>query len=80
MRIITRQWALRPNASRVTVLVRHPECGDLPHGTIAQLPSEGSTPVWGVTDYDHVFVGVVTGDYLDAERVLLDATTALDEN
>jgi hypothetical protein len=78
MRVITRQWVLKPNTARVTVLVRHPECGDLARGTITHLPADGTAPCWGITDYDHQFVGVVTGDYLDAERALLDATTELD--
>jgi len=80
VQIITRNWTIRPSGSRVHVLVRHPECGDLPRGVITHLRSQGMFPRWGVTDYDHHNLGEVTGDYLDAEQLLLDATAELDES
>lgn len=34
--------------------------------------------VWHLATYDHVHLDSVCGDFVDAERVLLDATTELD--
>jgi hypothetical protein len=58
----------------VRVATVHPQFGPLPRGTIRMLPGAG----WSWTDADHVEGGRVTGDYLDAEAALLDATADLD--
>lgn len=68
-RRIVRSW----HRHGVTVETRHPQLGPLVRGRI-RATRDG----WRWTDFDHN-EGDVTGDYLDAERALLDATAALVE-
>lgn len=79
MRHVNRTWILRPHYTRVHVTTVHPQLGELVRGTITHEPCTGLLTTWRVTDMDGVDRGTVTGDYLDAERVLLDATAGLDE-
>lgn len=61
----------------------HPQHGEVLRGTIRRRGIEPLElrPVirWQVADYDHNDLGVHVGDYVDAERILLDATTNLDQ-
>jgi hypothetical protein len=80
-RVVSRRFDTR-STTRVSVEARHPQFGMLPRGTIRRVagqPGDGTLGRWQVTDYDHKDLGEVVGDYLDAERVLLDATAGLDE-
>lgn len=64
----------------VTVDTRHPD-GPMNRGRIRHLPSnpaDGALGRWQVTDYDGHDLGVVVGDYLDAEDLLLEGTCELD--
>ena len=65
----------------VRVATVHPQCGQLDRGRIYPRPTAGWRGAWEVIDCDHRQVGdgLIVGDYLDAERVLLDATSGLDE-
>lgn len=64
----------------VVVETIHPQLGRLERGRIYPQRTTGWQGVWQVVDVDHEQVGEpVVGDYLDAERVLLDATAELDE-
>jgi hypothetical protein len=80
-RVVSRRFDIRSTA-RVSVEARHPQFGMLARGAIRGVPGQlgdGAFGRWQVTDYDHKDLGEVVGDYLDAERVLLDATAGLDE-
>jgi hypothetical protein len=65
----------------VRVATVHPQFGRLDRGRIYPRLATGWRGAWEVIDCDHAQVGdgPVVGDYLDAERVLLDATAGLDE-
>jgi hypothetical protein len=65
----------------VRVATVHPQFGELDRGRIYPRPAAGWRGAWEVIDCDHEQVGdgPVVGDYLEAERVLLDATAGLDE-
>lgn len=70
----------------VRVETFHPEAaGDLPRGVLRVVgvapyagPGVGPTLIWRGTDYDHTDLGTFAGNYIDAERWLLDATAELD--
>jgi len=68
--------------SRGNVFTSHPQYGHLLRGCIlaAGIEPQELQPVirWRITDYDHYYLGVYAGDYVDAERLLLDATTELE--
>jgi hypothetical protein len=77
-----RNWVGR----RFVVETFHPTCGWLTRGTIRPVDvAETTEPglaghlVWRLTPYDHEDLGQVTGDYVTAEKALLDATTALED-
>jgi hypothetical protein len=65
----------------VRVATVHPQFGELDRGRIYPQHTAGWQGAWEVIDCDHEQVGdgPVVGDYLEAERVLLDATAGLDE-
>ncbi|MBM0205780.1 hypothetical protein JNW90_24255 [Micromonospora sp. STR1s_5] len=65
----------------VKVESRHPQYGLLYRGRIRHLPidpADGGLGRWEITDLDHTNLGVVVGDYVDAEDTLLEATCELD--
>jgi hypothetical protein len=80
MRDITRTWQGKGRRSLVTVETLHAEYGQMPRGWIRV---DDITPAglirWAITDYDHTELDAVVGNYVDAERALLDATTCMDE-
>ena len=64
----------------------HPVVGWLTRGWIrrrrladATGPGPAGHLIWSLQTGDHIELEPVTGDYLSAERALLDATTALEE-
>jgi hypothetical protein len=61
------------------VEVRHPSYGFLPRGWIRSIGVEGHSIRWSVQNYDHEMLPKVVGDYIVAERTLLEATDELDE-
>jgi hypothetical protein len=61
------------------VEVRHPSYGFLTRGWISPVGVHGHSMVWSVQDYDHNQLPDVVGDYIVAERALLEATDELDE-
>jgi hypothetical protein len=77
---VVREWR---GEHRFVVVVEseHPQHGTLLRGWIRSMPSPDWRSAWHVKDYDGETVGdgVFVGDYLDAERALLDATTAMEE-
>jgi hypothetical protein len=80
---VNRTWLSK--GRRVVVETQHPEFGPLLRGWIradgiaeTTGPGIAGTLRWRLTDYDHVELDPVVGDYLDAEQALLDATSALD--
>jgi hypothetical protein len=82
------QWSPRGLVAHVWTRRRlDGETVELPRGRIRAVHQIGedrivdrtARMVWLPTDYDHCPLPLVVGDYLDAERALLDATAALDE-
>lgn len=67
----------------VYVFSTHPQYGELLRGTIraAGIVPRGVQPTirWRISDYDAHDLDAFAGDYVDAERMLLDATTELDQ-
>ncbi len=63
---------------RALVESEHPECGWLTRGTIRRVGLDGFHLIWALADYDHRELPPVTGDYVDAEKALLAATTELE--
>lgn len=80
---LTRHWDVRRTASALArgpfhVEARHPRYGFLPRGTIRSVGVCGHSMVWQVQDYDGNQLDDVVGDYVLAERTLLEATAELD--
>lgn len=75
---VERQWTVTRRRVSVDVSTGHPRYGLLGRGTVRLAGGEGCRSRWTVTDYDATPVGEITGDYVDAERLLLDATTELE--
>lgn len=75
-----RTITLTPTGKRqyITVTVRHPQYGDLHRGTIRCAGIDNGRPVWSISTYDHDILDSVRGDFVQAEKALLDATTELD--
>lgn len=63
----------------LAVTVRHPQLGDLNRGRIFAVGIRDQHAVWQPVTYDHEFLDEVCGDFVDAEKALLDATTELDQ-
>jgi hypothetical protein len=80
---LTRHWYIRRTASMLArgpfhVEAKHPQYGFLPRGTIRSVGVSGHSMVWQVQDYDGNQLDDVVGDYMLAERTLLQATAELD--
>lgn len=60
------------------VEARHPSYGFLTRGWIRACGVEGHSIRWSVRNYDGEDLPEVVGDYITAERTLLEATTELD--
>lgn len=58
----------------IRVETRHPQFGNLNRGWIRPTAAG-----WQPVTPDHEYLDVVAGDYIDAEKALLDATAGLDE-
>lgn len=71
---VRREWSDRGCA----VSARHPSEGYLYRGTVRPIGVDGYAMVWSVQDYDHNQLPDVVGDYVTAERTLLEATPELD--
>jgi hypothetical protein len=83
--LVMRTWLTKSHHSRVRVEKRHPTCGLLIRGWIQADGIEDTTAPgiaghlrWRLTDYDHRDLGHVVGDYVTAEKALIDATQALE--
>lgn len=66
----------------LTVETLNPTYGWLTRGTVRFLPNPGDPNArlrWEVINADHEDVAEHVGDYLDAEQLLLDATTWADD-
>lgn len=76
-REVTRRW----HGKTVHVEVTHPQFGPLHRGYLcpARTQRPDAAVVWRISDYDAHDLGEYAGDYVDAERLLLDATTELDQ-
>jgi hypothetical protein len=81
-----RTWLIRGARTRVTVETQHPAYGTQLRGWIRPVDIADTTGprlaghlVWQLTSPDHEDLGQVTGDYVTAEKALLDATTALED-
>jgi hypothetical protein len=86
MPTVRRTWIRKGNRhARVAVETLHPTCGLLLRGWICGLGPEAAGTgmagrlTWALTDHDHTELDRVVGNYVDAEKALLDATTALEE-
>ena len=84
VRTLARHWDVRRICSRLgrgpfRVEARHPQHGFLPRGRIRPVGVEGHSIRWSVQNYDHEMLPEVVGDYMAAERALLEATAELDE-
>lgn len=76
---MTRTVLRRFGPRSITVTTVHPQHGELDRGRIYPQPGCGTQGVWQIATADHEPLDNVTGDYLDAEAALLDATAGLDE-
>jgi len=82
MQEIVRTITAKPHLWRVRIEKQHPQLGLLHRGTITMRrgqPGDGPAMRWNLVDFDHNDLGDHVGDYRDAEKALLDATSALDE-
>ena len=62
------------------IATRNREAGGLvDRGWIRSVGIRDGRTVWQPVDYDGVWLDRVVGDYVDAEKALLDATTELDD-
>lgn len=80
---LARHWNVRRVHSATgrgpfRVEAKHPLYGFLPRGWIRSVGIEGHSMVWSVQDYDGIELPDVVGDYIVAERTLLEATAELD--
>ena len=80
---LVRHWDVRRTSSALArgpfhVEAKHPQYGFLPRGTIRSVGISGYSMVWSVQDYDGEMLPDVVGDYIVAERGLLEATAELD--
>ncbi len=79
-------WHGTGRRSYAHVESEHPDCGWLTRGTIRSTgiadttgPGLAGHLVWRLSDYDSNELDPVTGDYVDAEKALLEATTELEK-
>jgi hypothetical protein len=77
---LARHWLVQRRWSNVGchIEAKHPLYGFLPRGTIRSVGISGHSMVWQVQDYDGNQLKDVVGDYIVAERTLLEATAELD--
>jgi hypothetical protein len=80
---LARHWHVRRTNSALArgpfrVEAKHTQYGFLPRGTIRSIGIQGHSIVWQVQDYDGNQLDDVVGDYMLAERTLLEATAELD--
>ena len=77
---LVRHWDVRRDWSDrgCRVYARHPVEGFLFRGTIRSVGVCGQAMVWSVQDYDYNELPDMVGDYITAERSLLEQTDALD--
>lgn len=80
---LARYWDVRRTASALArgpfhIEAKHSQYGFLPRGTIRSVGISGHSMVWSVQDYDGTELPDVVGDYMVAERTLLEATAELD--
>lgn len=75
-RTIRRTWT----RAGMTVSTVHPQYGELYRGRIRAVRTDGAQACgrWDVIDNDSVHHGVVTGDYRDAEALLMQVTAWAD--
>lgn len=64
---------------RSLVETEHPVHGWLTRGTIRCIGLDGFHLIWALSDPDFHDLPPVTGDYVDAEKALLEATTSLED-
>ena len=78
-RRVVRDWSgRRHTVAQVSTI--HPAYGQLLRGTVRPVPTSGGYQMsWLVTDQDGHDLGEHTGNYVDAELVLLDGTGWADE-
>lgn len=84
-RRVVRSWSSAPiRRARVTVSTQHPD-GDILRGGLRPVgvaetdgPGLAGTLIWHGRDYEGHDLGTFTGNYVDAERWLLDQTAELD--
>lgn len=77
-RQVRRCWSVRPSQG-VRIQVRHPQFGWLDRGRLIPSGVESHSIRWQPVTPDHEWLEPVVGDYVDAERALLEATAGLDE-
>ena len=80
---LVRHWEVRRICAPLgcgpfRIEVRHPSYGFLPRGWIRPVGVEGHSIRWSVQNYDGEDLPEVVGDYITAERLLLEATAELD--
>lgn len=76
---VIRQWRGTQRLC-AEVSTRHPVYGPVFRGWVKAVGSEQTQMRWTVTTFDHEQVGEpIVGDYMDAERALLDATREMEE-
>lgn len=77
---LARHWLIKRRWSNAGchVEAQHPEFGMLPRGIVRSVGVVGHSMVWSVQDYDGTELPDVVGDYMVAERTLLEATAELD--
>lgn len=76
---VVREWR---GDHRFVVVVEseHPQYGNVLRGWIRPAPSPDWRSAWAIKDYEgETVASAFVGDYLDAERALLDATKAMEE-
>ncbi len=81
---LVRHWDVRRVCSKLgrgpfRVEAKHPLYGFLPRGWIRSIEVDGHSIRWSMQDYDYYDLPDVVGDYVAAERALLEATAVLDE-
>lgn len=72
-RLINRDWHDGQLACTITTSPRQ-----RPRGTVTAVGDDRLDTIWSITAHHGRLVGELVGDYLDAERLLLDATTDQD--
>lgn len=74
-----RRIILTPTRRGIAVATIHRRYGILNRGQIWSTDIRNQHTVWQAADHDGVWLDPICGDFVDAERALLDATAALDQ-